>query len=75
MEQEAAEEFLGPQFHRLGRAPAAIVFIPKAHDAVADEDQALVGDGHSMRVTAEILQHLFRAAPRGFSVDDPSRAL
>jgi hypothetical protein len=75
MEEEATEEFLGPQFHNLGRAPGAIVFVAKAYDAVADEDEALVGNGHPMGVAAEILQHLFRAAPRGVSVDDPRHAL
>ena len=75
MPQEAAEEFLGPQFHRLGRAPTAVVFIPKAHHAVADEDQALVGNGHSMGVAAEVLQHLFRAAPGRLGVDDPGALL
>ena len=75
MEEEATEEFLRTQFHNLCRAPGAVVFVAKAHDAVADEDKALVGNGHPMSVATEILQHLFRAAPRWFSVDDPRRAL
>jgi len=74
-EEEAPEEFLGPQFHNLGRAPGARVFGAKAYDAVADEDAALVGKGHPRGVAAEILPPLFRAAPRWFSVDDPRRAL
>ena len=48
-----------------------VVFILKAHDAVADKDQARIGNRHAMGVAAEIFQHLLGTAPRRFGIDDP----
>ena len=31
----------------------------------------MVGDGHAMSITAEILEHMFWAAERSFGVDHP----
>jgi hypothetical protein len=45
MEEKAAQELLGTQFHDLGRAPSAVVFVAKADNPLADEDEALIGDG------------------------------
>lgn len=71
MEEKAAQEFLGPQFHNLRAPPGGVVLVTKADHAVADEDQPRIGDGHPMGVAAELLQHLFRAAPGRLGVADP----
>ena len=72
VEQEATQELLGPQFHDLWCVPpACVVFVAKADDAVADEDQTGISNGHAVGVAAEILQDLLGTAPRRFGVDHP----
>jgi len=39
--------------------------------AIAEGDQAMVGDGHTMSVAAQILQHIFGTAKGTFQVDHP----
>ena len=39
--------------------------------AIEEGDQPMVGDGHAMGVTAEILQHIFGATEGAFLVDHP----
>src|SRR5215472_10125079 len=48
-----------------GIAPA------KSDVAIAEGDQAMVGDGHAMGVPAEIAQHVFRTAEGTFQVNHP----
>ena len=38
---------------------------------VSKRDQAMVGDGHAMSVSAQILQHVSGAAEGAFGVDHP----
>jgi hypothetical protein len=75
MEQKAAQEFLGPQFHELRPTPSGVVFLAKAHEAIADEDQAGIGDSHPVSGAAQILQHWLRAPPGRFGVDNPPEAV
>ena len=43
----------------------------KSDLAIGERDQAMVGDGHTMSVAAQILQHIFWAAEGTFQVDHP----
>jgi hypothetical protein len=43
----------------------------KSDLAVGEGDQAMVGDGHTMSVAAEIMQHIFGATEGTFQVDHP----
>jgi len=43
----------------------------KSDLAIGKRDQAMVGDGHAMGVTAEILQHIFRAAEGRLQLHHP----
>jgi hypothetical protein len=69
--QEAAQEFCGLQFHALRRALGRIVFVAKAHDTVADKDQARIGKRDPMSGAAEIGEPLRGTAPGRFGRDDP----
>jgi predicted ATPase len=41
-----------------------LVFVAKAHDTIADEDQAFVGNSHLMGGAAEVFQHLHQVVRR-----------
>ena len=43
----------------------------KSDLAIGERDQAMVGDGYTMSVAAQILQHIFGAAEGTFQVDHP----
>ena len=43
----------------------------KSNFSILKRDQAMVGNGHSMRVAAEILENLLRPAERAFTVNYP----
>jgi len=39
--------------------------------AVLERNQSVVGDGHAVGVTAEVVEHILRTTERWFGVDDP----
>jgi len=43
----------------------------KLHPVVVDIDQAVVGDGHAMRISAHVIKHLLRPGEGAFGVDHP----
>ena len=43
----------------------------KSDLAIGERDQAMVGDGYTMSVAAQILQHIVGATEGTFQVDDP----
>ena len=67
MEQEAAQELIVGQRGELvlvgGIAPAE-----GGHLAIGKGDQPMVGDGHAMGVTAQIVQHVLGATEGAFQV-------
>jgi hypothetical protein len=71
MEQEAADELGGTQGHRLGAAAIFRVSPTKTNLTLLEPEEAAVGDGHTMRVAGQILQHMFGPAKRRFCVDHP----
>ena len=71
MEEKAAEKLLGAEFHDLGDSSSGVVSVAKAHDAIAHEGQAGIGDGHPVSVATKILQSLFGTAPGRFGIDHP----
>ncbi|OWK25731.1 hypothetical protein AJ87_07175 [Rhizobium yanglingense] len=50
---------------------ASIILPSEVDMLVIDGDDATVGDGHPMRVSAEISEHLVRPAETRLGVDDP----
>jgi hypothetical protein len=74
VEQESAQEFGDRQSHQSlfvfvsGIAPA------ESDDAIGERDEAVVGNGHTMRVLTEIAKRVLRTAKGRFRVDHPFEA-
>ena len=47
----------------------------KSDLAIGERDQAVVGDGHTMSVAAQIMQHLFGTTEGTFQIDHPVLAV
>ena len=73
MPQETPDELVRVKPHRLPavRAVDAIVFPAECDLCVLEADQTVIGYGNPVRIAAEIIQHLIRAAKGGFRVDHP----
>src|SRR5580704_4824972 len=77
MDQEAADELIHLKLHdaRSLFAFAAIILPPKMNLAVCDIENAVIGNRHTVRVTAQIIENLPRAAEGMFDINDPLRVL
>ena len=71
MEQKAAQEFLCGQFHFALHVPMRTVSPAECNISILERDQAMVGNGHSMCVAAEIFENMFRTAEWALAVNDP----
>ncbi len=69
MQQEATDELIGRECHRLAHGLLSVV-LPAERDVVAVEaHQAVIGDRDPMRVAAQIVEHLPGAAEGRFRVE------
>jgi hypothetical protein len=71
MQQEAAKKLLYRQAHL-----ALLVLMrgvtPSERDLpIGKRDKSVIGDGHAVRITAEVAQNVFGSAEWPFAVDDP----
>ena len=71
MQQETANELICIKAHHLLTRGVAVILPVKADLVVGEVDQAMVGDGHPMRVAAEILEDVLGAAKRALGVHHP----
>ena len=62
--QETAEEFLGRQDVRLQAVAIAAIAVVVTDLAALAIEQAVIADGHAMRVTCEVIQQLARPGKR-----------
>ena len=69
--QEAADELLGREGHHLLLLPVAIIFPLEGDLTTFQRQQTAIGDGHAMRVAAQIIQNSFGTTERRFGVDHP----
>src|SRR5271166_6389546 len=80
MEEEAADELVGRQRHRLdpclpGRLAAGAIVLPAESDAgLVEPDQPRIGDGDAVGVAGEIGEHGFRPGKGSLGVDHPRGA-
>jgi len=75
VQEEAAQELACPERHLTVLATVSIVF-PAEGDALAVKcQQAMIGNGHAVGVTAEIAQHLHRSTKGWLGIDDPVLAV
>lgn len=69
--QEAADELLGGKGHGLGLVAVAIILPLESDHAVFQRQDAPVGDGDAVGITAEILQYVLGSAKGRLGIDDP----
>jgi hypothetical protein len=69
--QEAAGERVGAERHELRLAVVAIILPAEGDVRAGQADQSGVGDGDEMGMSAEVGQHLGRAAEGRLGIDDP----
>ena len=70
MKQKAADELMGRQNCLFDFAVVGIVLVTENDPAIIDGTDAMVTDGHSVGVTANVLYHLLGIRKRGFGEDD-----
>jgi hypothetical protein len=71
VEQEAAEKLLHVEGHEPFGVASCAVVPAKAHAAVVEGDESVVGDGHAVRIAAEVAQHMPGSGEGWLAVDDP----
>src|SRR6266851_4484766 len=71
MEEEAAQELLRREGHGALLAAVRVVLPAEGDPGVGDREQAMVGDGDTMGVTREIVQHMLGSAEGRLGIDDP----
>jgi hypothetical protein len=71
VKQKAAQELVCRYFHDLFNVSMSPVSPAERDLSIRKGDQAVVGDGHSMGIAAQITEHVFRAAERPFAVHNP----
>ena len=69
--QEAAQKFFARQGHGALLVVVCIVFPSEEHLGFVDRHNAVVGNGHTMRIASQIVQDVFRPAKRWLGVNDP----
>ena len=74
VDQEPADELVSWQAHdpHVITAFDAVVFPPEGHGVGLGADEAMVGDRHTMRVTAEVSLHGLGATEGWFGIDNQS---
>ena len=73
VEQESPDELVGGKAHHLVLLAACqpVVFITKSDLIVVDVEQALIGEGYTVGIAAQVFEYLLRAAERRLSMDHP----
>jgi hypothetical protein len=71
MKEETTQEFLCGYCHHAFYASMGPVSPAEGNLSIHKGDQAMVGNGYSMCVAAEIAENIFRTAEWPLAVDDP----
>jgi len=71
MDQEAADELVGAECHRLLLVAVTIVLPAETHLAILDVEDAIVGYRDAVCVAADIVQNLLRSGEGALGIDDP----
>src|SRR5713101_7246857 len=71
MQQETSQELVSRQRHYFVSLLVFVVLVGKADLSILQLFQPVVGDGDTMRVAAEIIQHAIGTAEWRFRVDYP----
>ena len=71
MEKEPPDKFIGLQSHDLLTVPVGIISPEEGNMAVLDREDAVIADGDSMGIPAEVLKDPLDAIEGRFAIDDP----
>ena len=71
MQQEAPNELLGRQRHFTFLTAVSVIFPAEGDFTILQGDEPVIGDGHAMGVTRQIMQHMLGAAKRLSHIDHP----
>jgi len=71
VEEEATEKLLSRKLPDLHAVGVGVVAPAEADAAAGEGEQPVVGEGHAVRVAAEVGEHVRRAGERRLAVDDP----
>jgi len=71
MKKEPTDEFHGIKRHDLAGVPILSILVVEHDLTVMHRNDAMVGDGHSVGVPAEVIEHLFRSGKGLLGVDHP----
>ena len=71
MLHEAAQEFFAGERHGALFVVVGVVFPAEEHLGWVDRENSVVGNGHAVRVTGQIVQHVFGPAEWWLGIDDP----
>jgi len=67
----SAQEFVGGEGHLALLVAMGVVPPAKSNLAVLEGDQPMVGDGHAMGVTGQVMQDIFGTAERRLGINHP----
>lgn len=71
VEEESAQELHCIQGYDALLAAVSIIFIAEGNALSVEGQQAVIGNGDSMGVAAQVVEHLGRSAERWLGIDDP----
>ena len=71
MKEEATQELICRECHLAFNVAMRPVSPAECNLSIGKGNQAVVGNGHSMGIAADIPKNIFRAAERSFAVNDP----
>ena len=73
VQQEAAKELLATDRHRPLLTPAGVVLPPEGHLTVRHVGNPVIGNGHSMGVTGQVMEDMLGSPEGRLGVDHPVR--
>jgi hypothetical protein len=71
VEKESADEFLGREGHGFLLTFVSVVLPSEVDLTTFDVLEAIIGDGHTVGVAADVIQYLLRAGERRLGIDHP----
>ena len=69
--QETVQKFLAGQRHGALLVVVCVIFPSEDHLGLVDRENAVVGNGHAVRIASQIMQDVFGSAKRWLGVNDP----
>jgi hypothetical protein len=68
VQQEAADKLFGLQYHRLLLGIVTIILLAEGHLALRDVQEPMIGDGHRVGITTDVVQDSLGADERPLGV-------